>query len=143
MSTQNHINLLGQYLYSIVQLILINPISSYISTVSPISHRGALSADYLTIYILQLNIQSSIALSIQYHSNICIEQSNIHSFAKYSIGQSSTASWQCGGTGMDTTVPTNTIQVPNTTGTVTDSGRFCEYWLYWAKSWYIYRTGKL
>ena len=28
----------------------------------------------------------------------------------------------CGGIGMDTTIPTNTIQVPNTTGTVTDSG---------------------
>jgi len=31
---------------------------------------------------------------------------------------------ECGGTGMDSTVPTNTMQVPvpNTTGTVTDSG---------------------
>ena len=29
----------------------------------------------------------------------------------------------CGGTGItDTTVPTNTLQVPKTTGTVTDSG---------------------
>ena len=28
----------------------------------------------------------------------------------------------CGGTGTDSTVPTNTVQVPITTGTVTDSG---------------------
>ena len=30
--------------------------------------------------------------------------------------------WYCGGTGTDSTVPTNTVQVPITTGTVTDSG---------------------
>ena len=29
---------------------------------------------------------------------------------------------KCGGTGIDTTLPTNTVQVQNTTGTVTDSG---------------------
>ena len=28
----------------------------------------------------------------------------------------------CGGTGIDSTIPTNTIQVPITTGTVRDSG---------------------
>ena len=28
----------------------------------------------------------------------------------------------CGGTGTDFTVPTNTVQVPITTGTATDSG---------------------
>ena len=28
----------------------------------------------------------------------------------------------CGGTGIDTTLPTNTVRVPITTGTVTDSG---------------------
>ena len=28
----------------------------------------------------------------------------------------------CGDTSMDYTIPTNTVQVPNTTGTVTDSG---------------------
>ena len=31
----------------------------------------------------------------------------------------------CGGTGTDSTIPINTIQVPTTTGTVTDSG-----WVY-------------
>ena len=30
--------------------------------------------------------------------------------------------YYCGGTGIDSTVPTNTVQVPNTTGTETDSG---------------------
>ena len=31
----------------------------------------------------------------------------------------------CGGTGTEITVPTNTVQVPITTGTVTDSGSEC------------------
>ncbi len=30
--------------------------------------------------------------------------------------------YQCGGTGTDPTILTNTVQVPITTGTVTDSG---------------------
>ena len=30
--------------------------------------------------------------------------------------------YDCGGTGTDSTVPTNNVQVPITTGTVTDSG---------------------
>ena len=33
--------------------------------------------------------------------------------------------WYCGGTGTDSSVPTNTVQVPITTGTVTDSGSEC------------------
>ena len=38
----------------------------------------------------------------------------------------------------DSTVPTNTVQVPITTGTVTDSGSEYRYWLYWGdKSIYI------
>jgi len=40
------------------------------------------------------------------------------------------------------TVPTNTVQVPNTTGTVTDSGSVYTG-LLGAISGYIYRTGKL
>ena len=48
----------------------------------------------------------------------------------------------CGGTGTDSTVPTNTVQVLITTGTVTDSG-----WVYTrllgVLSVYIYRTGVL
>ena len=48
----------------------------------------------------------------------------------------------CGGTGTDSTVPTNTVQVPITTGTVTDSG--LEYTgLIGVISGYIYKTGKL
>ena len=43
---------------------------------------------------------------------------------------------------MDSTVPTNTVQVPNTTGTVTDSGSVCTGFL-GAISGYKYRTGKL
>ena len=31
----------------------------------------------------------------------------------------------CGGTGTEITLPTNTVQVPITTGTVTDSGSEC------------------
>jgi len=31
----------------------------------------------------------------------------------------------CGGTGTEITVPTNTVHVPITTGTVTDSGSEC------------------
>ena len=31
----------------------------------------------------------------------------------------------CGGTGTEVTVPTNTVHVPITTGTVTDSGSGC------------------
>ena len=34
----------------------------------------------------------------------------------------------CGGTGIDSTVPTNTVQVPITTGTVADSGKVYRYW---------------
>ena len=41
----------------------------------------------------------------------------------------------CGGIGTDTTVPTNTVQVPITTGTVTDSGSEYTYWLYWGDKW--------
>ena len=47
-----------------------------------------------------------------------------------------------GGTGKDTTVPTNTVQVPNTTVTVTDSGSLYTF-LLGALSGYIYRTGEL
>ena len=48
----------------------------------------------------------------------------------------------CGGTGTDTTVPTNTVQVPITTGTVMDSGS--EYTGFIGViSGYIYKTGKL
>jgi len=50
--------------------------------------------------------------------------------------------YHCGGTGIDTTVPTNTVQVPNTTGTVTDSGSVNNGFL-GAISGYIYRSGKL
>ena len=48
----------------------------------------------------------------------------------------------CGGTGIYTKVPTNTIQVPITTGTVTDSGSVYTG-LLGAISRYIYRTSKL
>ena len=45
---------------------------------------------------------------------------------------------------MDSTVPTNTVQVPNTTGTVTDSGSvYTGTGLLGVISGYIYRTGKL
>ena len=48
----------------------------------------------------------------------------------------------CGGTGTDTTLPTNTVQVPITTGTVTDSGS--EYTGFIGViSQYIYKAGKL
>ena len=48
----------------------------------------------------------------------------------------------CGGTGTDSTVPTNTVQVPITTGTVTDSGS--EYTGFISViGGYIYRTGEL
>ena len=46
---------------------------------------------------------------------------------------------QCG-IGIDTTVPTNTIQVPNTTGTVTDSG---SVYMFINCVYSIYRTGEL
>jgi len=43
---------------------------------------------------------------------------------------------------MDSTVPTNTVQVPITTGTVTDSGS--EYTAFISDiGGYIYRTGEL
>ena len=48
----------------------------------------------------------------------------------------------CGGTGIDTTIPTNTVQVPNTTGTVTDSGSVYTG-LLGVISGYIYRTREL
>ena len=48
----------------------------------------------------------------------------------------------CGGTGPDSTVPTNTIQIPITTGIVTDSGS--EYTGFIGViSRYIYKAGKL
>ena len=43
---------------------------------------------------------------------------------------------------MDSTVPTNTVQAPNTTGTVTDSGSVNTGFI-GAISTYIYKTGKL
>ena len=48
----------------------------------------------------------------------------------------------CGGTGTDSTVPTNTIQVPITTGTVTDSGSECTGFI-GDICRYIYRAGEL
>ena len=50
--------------------------------------------------------------------------------------------WHCGGTVIYTTVPTNTVQVPITTGTVTDSGSVYTG-LLGAISRYTYSTGKL
>ena len=50
--------------------------------------------------------------------------------------------YYCGGTGTDSTVPTNTIQVPITSGTVTDSGSECTGFIGVISS-YIYRTGEL
>ena len=48
----------------------------------------------------------------------------------------------CGGTGTESTVPTNTVQVPITMGTVTDSGS--EYTGFINDiGRYIYRTGEL
>ena len=48
----------------------------------------------------------------------------------------------CGGTGMDSTVPTNTVQVPITKGIVKDSGS--EYTGFISDiGRYIYRTGEL
>ena len=50
----------------------------------------------------------------------------------------------CGGTGTDSTVPTNTVQLPITTGTVTDSGReYTGTGFIGVIAGYIYRTGKL
>ena len=43
---------------------------------------------------------------------------------------------------MDSTVPTNTVPVPITTGTVTDSGSECSGFIGVISS-YIYRTGEL
>ena len=43
---------------------------------------------------------------------------------------------------MDSTVPTKTVQVPNTSGTVTDGGSVNTGYI-GAISGYIYRTGKL
>ena len=48
----------------------------------------------------------------------------------------------CGGTGMDSTVPSNTVQVPNSTGTETNSGSVNTGFI-GEISGYIYRTGKL
>ena len=48
----------------------------------------------------------------------------------------------CGGTGINTTVPTNTVQVPNTTGTVIDSGSVYSG-LLGAISGYIQYTGQV
>ena len=48
----------------------------------------------------------------------------------------------CGGTSIDSSIPTNTVQVPITTGTVTDSSS--EYTGFIGViSGYIYKTGKL
>ena len=48
----------------------------------------------------------------------------------------------CGGTGTESTVPANTVQVPITTGTVTDSGS--EYTGFIGVIiQYIYKAGKL
>ena len=51
-------------------------------------------------------------------------------------------SQNCGGTGTDYTVPANTVQVPTTTGTVTDSGSENTGFI-GVISGYIYRTGEL
>ena len=48
----------------------------------------------------------------------------------------------CGGTGINTTIPTNTIQVTNTTGTVTDTSSVYTG-LSGVISGYIYGTGEL
>ena len=48
----------------------------------------------------------------------------------------------CGGTGTDSTIPTNTVQVPITTGTVTDSSSECTDFI-GDICRYIYRTGEL
>ena len=48
----------------------------------------------------------------------------------------------CGGTGIDSTVPTNNVQVPITTGTVTDSGSECTDFI-GDICRYIYSTGEL
>jgi len=48
----------------------------------------------------------------------------------------------CGGTGTESTLPTNTVQVPITTGTVTDSGSECTGFI-GDICRYIYRTGEL
>ena len=43
----------------------------------------------------------------------------------------------CGGTGTDSTIPTNTniVEVPITTGTVTDSGSVYRYWFIRGDKW--------
>ena len=48
----------------------------------------------------------------------------------------------CGGTGKDSTVPTNNVRVPIATGTVTDSGSECSDYI-GEICRIIYRTGKL
>ena len=50
--------------------------------------------------------------------------------------------YTCGGTGMDSTIPTNNVQVPNTTGTETDGGSVYTGFI-WVIGGYIYRTVKL
>jgi len=40
----------------------------------------------------------------------------------HGVGKSKSKLSSFGGTGTDSTIPTNTVQVPITTGTVTDSG---------------------
>ena len=49
---------------------------------------------------------------------------------------------RCGGTGTDSTVTNNTVQVPKTTGTVTDNGSVY-IGLLGGISRYIYRKGEL
>ena len=59
-----------------------------------------------------------------------------HEFKPYTACiTSSDNMYYCGGTGTEVTLPTNTVQVPMTTGTVTDSGSECtgfigDKWLY-------------
>ena len=60
-------------------------------------------------------------------------------FMKYSTVQ---RLLHCGDTGIYTTVPTNTVQVPITTGTVMNSGSVYTG-LLGAMNRYIYRIGKL
>ena len=54
-----------------------------------------------------------------------IETLGLHSLmysGRGSLGCLSSKFRNCGGTGIDTTIPTNTVQVPIATGTVMDSG---------------------
>ena len=98
-----------------------------------ITHQICILIYYPLIYpsSLHLQILQTKAWSYPPHLKYCPSPLQILSVkSKY-----------CGGTGIDTTVPTNTLQVPITTGTVTDSGSECTGFI-GVISLYIYLQGR-